>query len=186
MTLLFCGLCLGYGLLPVVVLSEGHAFALVSLRHGPERCTAFDRGEQHQFVEGLLTDVGVLRALVAERAYLAIECTGFAQSDRLSPDLPEGAERNAGLLDFDAAVRAGAAQLEQSDRPLRAALDEAMTILSKSQHEVLTMHYYFGLSLDKIADIRQCSRQNVYQQHDVALERIHYSKYREVLAEFLP
>jgi len=72
------------------------------------------------------------------------------------------------------------------NQELRAALDEAMTVLSKSQHEVLTMHYYFGLSLDKIADIRQCSRQNVYQQHDVALERIHYSKYREVLAEFLP
>ena len=96
------------------------------------------------------------------------------------------------LLDTIGDLKPGEADLGELvvedvwNKELRAALDEAMTVLSEKQHEVLTMRYYFGLSLAQIAYIRECSIQNIEQQHRDALDRIFHSKYHEMLAEFLP
>lgn len=96
------------------------------------------------------------------------------------------------LLDTIGDLMPGEANLEELvvedvwNQELRAALDVAMTVLTKKQYELLTMHYYFGLSLTKIAEIRECSIQSIGQQHRDALDRIFHSKYHEMLAEFLP
>lgn len=90
---LFCGLCLGYDLLPWLVVIKGHALAAVSLKHGLSERKAWDRKECHWFDDGkLLTDSDGLRKLVDSGAYLLLECTGFASSQSLLDSVPECAD----------------------------------------------------------------------------------------------
>lgn len=109
-----------------------------------------------------------------------------------SLDRPVNEDGNTTLLDLIGDLTPGEADLGDMviedvwNKELRAALDEAMTILSKKQHEILTMHYYFGLSIAQIAEIHECSIQNIEQQLLNALDHIYHSKYNEILAEFLP
>jgi hypothetical protein len=122
LSLLFCGLCLDYDLVPLLVLLDGHAFAAVSLRYTR---TAY-RGEQPKrdlrelrdrfnAYDPLFKDGAWLREQVAQNEWLAVECTGFASWKPLAPDSgpPEARNRDAdGYLSFDDASRAGEAQLQ--------------------------------------------------------------------------
>jgi hypothetical protein len=124
---LYCGLCLAYELLPVLVLVQGHALAAVCTTHGLRDWNGYDRPGRELFAATDLTDVAALRDLIDSGAYLPVECTGFARSDLLArlPDLPESTGRVDGLLPFESAVAAGRQQLDQVDRPLRFAVDVA-------------------------------------------------------------
>jgi hypothetical protein len=124
---LFCGLCLGNELLPLLVVIEGHALAAISLTHGLREWNALDRQERELFEHEPLTDPNRLRELVDSGAYLAIECTGFSQSKNLPESVPEGIGRTGdGLMPFDRAVTAGHEQLDCVDRPFRFAIDIAV------------------------------------------------------------
>jgi len=124
---LFCGLCLGYDLLSTIVVIKEHALAVVSLENW--RGTTYRR-ERSLFDGGILTDPDRFREfiqLIDEHAYLAIECTGFAYSEKLAQmqdeRYPESIQRVNGVLEFQQAVRAGRKQLDLQTRPFQAAID---------------------------------------------------------------
>jgi hypothetical protein len=124
---LFCGLCLGYDLLPWLVVIEGHALVAVSLKHGLREWKAFNRRERAWFETELLTDPVRLRELVDSGAYLLLECTGFARSRSLPDSVPEGTGRTKeGLMPFEQAIATGRRQLEKFDRPFHFAVDIAV------------------------------------------------------------
>ena len=79
LSLLFAGLAEGYDLVPVVVLTEGHAFVIVSLKNGRREWDSFGRSELEEFTEPV-REIEVLRSQVNDGSYLAVECTGFAAS----------------------------------------------------------------------------------------------------------
>jgi len=126
---LFCGVCLGYELLPVLIVTEGHAFAAVSLTHGlRQRDYRPGRG---LFENEPLKNAGPLRELIDNaHAFLAVECTGFAHSDALGQGAgqswPEGQHRDGGVLSFERAVEAGRSQLDCAGRPFQFAIDIAV------------------------------------------------------------
>ena len=125
---LFCGLCLAYDLLPMLIIIEGHALAAVSLTHGQGDWNEYRPG-RHLFETGPLTDAQPLRDLIDEGSFIAVECTGFAHSEQLSrkvDDTPEAQHRSNGVLSFDQAVQAGRQQLDRADRPFQFAIDIAM------------------------------------------------------------
>jgi hypothetical protein len=124
---LFCGLCLGNELLPLLIVTKGHALAAVSLKYGLRNWNSLSREERSLFEAGPLTDPGKLREWIDSSAYVAIECTGFAQSKSLPETVPEGLGRMGnGLLPFERAVMAGREQLDRPDRPFSYALDVAV------------------------------------------------------------
>lgn len=124
---LFCGLCLGYDLLPLLVVIRGHALAAVSLKHELKDWNSLDREARNIFETDPLTDVQKLREWMDSGQYLAVECTGFAQSQILPETVPEGVGRvGNGLLPFERAVAAGREQLDQVERPFSYALDIAV------------------------------------------------------------
>ncbi len=129
LAVLFCGICLGYGLLPMIIVLEGHALAAVSLTYGLDEWDA-PEAERTLLLQGPLTDPSKLRELIESDSYLAVECTGFAHSEGLAriqkPPFPECLYRRNGVLSFKRAVEAGKKQLSVSDRPLRFALDIAV------------------------------------------------------------
>jgi hypothetical protein len=130
LALLFCSLCFGYGLLPLLIIIEGHALAAVSLKHkreewnafAPER-SIFDTSDLFQGDANLAT----LQKLIEDEAYIAVECTGFAHSQFLGNAMtPEAKDRTSdGVLSFGRAVNAGREQLENLDRKFRFAIDVA-------------------------------------------------------------
>jgi hypothetical protein len=75
LTTLFCGLCLGSDLLPLIIVIEGHALAAVSLVHGRRDWDKPSRKERQYFEKGLLKDVKLLCELIDNGTYLPIECT---------------------------------------------------------------------------------------------------------------
>jgi NACHT domain/HEAT repeats len=106
LALLFCSVCLGYELLPFLVMLDRHAFAAVSLTHGQREADARDR---HRFLrcdEGLLTEAAALHQLVERGAYLAVECTGFAHGGEAADHTAERIA-NGGVLTFAQACTAG-------------------------------------------------------------------------------
>lgn len=126
LALLFCGICLTHELRPLLIVIEGHALAAVSLDSGLRDWEADD--ELSQLCNGPLKDTRLLRRLLQRKALLAIECTGFAFSNRLSiesEDWPETRGRNQGTMDFDRAIAAGSEQVMHPSRPLAFALDIA-------------------------------------------------------------
>lgn len=124
---LFCGLCLGFDLLPLIIVVQGHALAAVSLNWEKDRWDDWARQEEKaHFDRALLTDANRLRKLIDTDDYIAIECTGFAASKTLPVTEPEGIGRlEDGLMSFERAVAAGREQLDQADRPFNFALDIA-------------------------------------------------------------
>lgn len=147
LAVLFCSVCLKYNLLPVLIKLEGHALVAVSLnntmhdwRHRREKLL-FDgvlvQGEQQ---------ARKLIELVEQRAYLAVDCTGFARSQTLGNigDTPECVGRRAdGTLAFDAAVTAGEQQFAlKLKRPFCYALD------------IGTAHYFYELRPYKQAELK--------------------------------
>jgi hypothetical protein len=128
LALVFCSLCLGFDLLPILIITDGHALAAVSLTHGRDELSARTRREYHEFKKGILTDAKLLFDLIdVEKRYLAIECTGFARCSVLPENCPEGKGRTAeGYLPFKDAVRAGRRQLDHVERSFMFALDIAV------------------------------------------------------------
>lgn len=125
----FCGICLHYELLPMLIIVEGHALAAISLEYGLRDWDTY-RPERALFDDGPLTDADNLRELIDSGAWLAIECTGFARSEALEkasdPSAPETVGRTEGVLTFVQATIAGRAQLDVSERPLMFVLDIAV------------------------------------------------------------
>jgi AAA-like domain len=127
LALVFCGLCLANDLLPMLIVTDGHAFAAVSMTHGLRE---WDRGRPGDdlFRSGPLGDATPLRELLDEGSFLPVECTGFALSERLSvadERHPETVGRDGGVLTFERAVLAGREQLGSPDRPFAFAVDIA-------------------------------------------------------------
>lgn len=124
LALVFAGLAMGNGLLPVVVVTQRHAVCLVSLTHGIEEFDALSRREHGLFAERPVTDGAPLIELVDRGDYLAVDCSGFAESHAaLEATAPEGRGRIGGFLPFDRAVAAGREQLSRPDSPVSFALD---------------------------------------------------------------
>jgi len=128
LSLLFCGLCLAYELLPILIVIDGHALAAVSLTHGLRDWNGYRPGAD-LFADGPLVEAGPLRGWIDGGDFLAVECTGFAHSTQLgesTTDEPEARHRTDGVLSFEQATAAGREQLDRPDRPLRFALDLAV------------------------------------------------------------
>ncbi len=130
LALLFCGVCFGYGLLPLLIVIEGHAFAAVSLKHKREEWDAyaaerslFNKSELFQGSENLKK----LQKFLEDEAYIAVECTGFAQTKSFSDvDTPETKGRTSdGDMLFERAIEAGLEQLKNPNRPFKFAIDIA-------------------------------------------------------------
>ncbi|MEQ9238005.1 hypothetical protein [Coleofasciculus sp. E2-BRE-01] len=130
LAILFCGLCFGYDLLPLLVVIEGHALAAVSLNEQRKGWNSFarERGlfnkpELFQGEESLVE----LKKLIEDDAYIAVECTGFAHTQSFgNSQEPEAIGRNSsGFLSFDKALSAGKKQLSNPNRAFKFAIDIA-------------------------------------------------------------
>lgn len=129
LALLFCGICLGYDLLPLLIVIEGHAFTAVSLNH--QHCQWHGHEERSYFNKPELfageKNLEKLQKLINKNAYIAIECTGFARNDSFTGYQPEELERTEeGFLTFNRAVQAGKEQLSNLERPFLFAIDIAV------------------------------------------------------------
>lgn len=127
LAVLFCGLCEAYELLPLLIVINGHALAAVSLTHGVREWNSLRLGSE-LFATDPLTDGARLRQLIDDEEFLAVECTGFAQSTALTSAgvFPEAGPRTNGVMTFTQATEAGRAQLDQPLRPFQFALDIAV------------------------------------------------------------
>jgi hypothetical protein len=130
LAVLFCGICLGYNLLPLLIIIEGHALAAVSLNYRRDEWDAFGRERTLFTTQELFVgenNLKKLQKLVDDGAYIAIECTGFARTQSFSGSAPEAVGRTeGGFLTFERAVEAGCEQLYNRDRDFRFAIDIAV------------------------------------------------------------
>ncbi|MEH2062397.1 MAG: hypothetical protein V7K50_08965 [Nostoc sp.] len=133
LALLFCSICFGCDLLPLLIVIEGHALAAVSLnykRQNDEWNKAFE-AERNLFNNNELfageEKREKLLGLINDGDYIAIECTGFAHSNTLSDlEQPEAKKREQdGSLKFDRAIDVGRQQLSNPKRPFKFAIDIA-------------------------------------------------------------
>lgn len=118
LTLLFCGLCCGHGLLPIFVLLEKHALVAVSKKIKESEKKSIKRPLKQLLEKGAVINdnnnaLNKLRTLVEQQDYILIECTGFAHTETISNNFPEGEGRVDGFLDFESAVEAGHKQLNR-------------------------------------------------------------------------
>lgn len=132
LSLLFCGLCIGCELMPILVVLDGHALVVVPLNHRlRDWRNRRNRPESNLFDNVVIyEDKGEkLRELINSGAYMAVECTGFARGASLASmgDKPECLYRGqGGTMTFDDAVKAGAQQFDPAfGRPFKFALDIA-------------------------------------------------------------
>lgn len=140
LAILFCSLCLGCNLLPKLIILEGHAIVAVSLVHTRKDWNS-TKEQQKKFLgkrikdsQGseriepeVFRDLDVLKELIEDGIYLAVECTGFAYSKTLSSNSIElaGATRNIeGFLTFEQAKEVGRKQLDRL--PFKYAIDIAV------------------------------------------------------------
>lgn len=132
LAVLFGAILLEYELLPMIVLTRGHAFLVVSRTLTRREVGAGAvRAEKGLFDDGLATSAGVreLRALVDREELFALECTGCAYTAEKG-SAPERKGRVGGRMLFERAVEAGREQLSYRARPPLFALD----LHSLSQH----------------------------------------------------
>jgi hypothetical protein len=130
LALLFGGIYLYYDLLPLIVLTKGHAFLAVScIQCQSDLRQPARRDEIRFFDRGLLPkeQTQILRDLIDRGIYLALECTGCAYTN-VPGDTPERKGRNrkgrtSGRMPFARAVDAGREQLDVPERPFEYALD---------------------------------------------------------------
>lgn len=160
LALLFAGVCLGHELLPLVVIVEGHAFVAVSLEDDPRKPdSATRRGRDGVWVdEGVLLDGNQFGQLIAKNGYVPVECTGFAKTETLADDVPEGRGRKNGKLDFEAAIAAGRSQC--TERQFRFAVDPAL------RQRVKKVAVYEPLARHVAPDLRQ-RLVSIFKQHRI-------------------
>jgi hypothetical protein len=129
LALLFCGMCLGCELIPILIVLDGHALVCVSLNFNLHQLSRRGRDELNLFYNILVDQdkADQIKDLIISGSYLAVECTGFAQSKLLQPPYPEGVGRQQdGTLSFDRAIAAGTEHFEGlTKRPFQYALDIA-------------------------------------------------------------
>ena len=89
---LFCGLCLAHELLPMLIITRGHAFAAVSLTESIRDREQY-KEEYTKLEQGPLEDIDLVHKLVSEGSWIAIECTGFAHSERLGQNAESRVQR---------------------------------------------------------------------------------------------
>ena len=145
LALLFCGLCFGYDLLPLLIVIEGHALAAVALNHPRREWNSFARERtlfnSTELFRGEANHIA-LRQLVKDGAYVAVECTGFAQTQSFTGSMPEEIARTpAGTLTFERAIAAGQEQLQNSARSFQFAIDIAVA------------HYVWKIEPDSLAQM---------------------------------
>ena len=131
LAVLYCGLCLGVGLLPLLIVLRKHALVAVSLHYSSQEYWEADSDRERErilFQKEPLKNMDSLRNLVDGERFIFIECTGFAHIETvLSKSTPEGDQRqDDGSLTFERAIAAGAEQLHYCDRPLEFAIDAAI------------------------------------------------------------
>lgn len=118
LALFFCGVCLGYDLLPVLILLEEHAVVAVSSKFDLRRWERRRSKERFLFDDVLVKENQVedLKNLLASGSYLTIECTGFARCQSLHPTFPEGFGRESnGDMSFRRAINAGLEHFRGTD-----------------------------------------------------------------------
>ena len=136
LAVLFCGICLAYDLLPILIVLEGHALAAVSMLYNrdeywnekPTNTNKNREEERRLFQDKSLSDLEQLQKLINSDNFLPIECTGFASTQMTLPEnMPEGSGRNEeGFFSFERAIEAGKEQINKSGRALKFALDVAI------------------------------------------------------------
>jgi len=152
LALLFCGICLGYDLLPLLIIIEGHAFAAVSLNHKRDEWNGYGRERQlfnkQELFEGE-QNLQKLRKLIDDDGYIAIECTGFARTQSFRGSQPEEVGRTeSGFLTFERAREAGREQLENQERNFKFAIDIAVAHYSwKVEPSSIPLPYGLGNNL---------------------------------------
>lgn len=132
LALLFCSLCFGCDLLPLLIVIEGHALAAVSLNYKRSEWDKAFQAERNLFnTPELFTGedkAAKIQELIDNDAYIAIECTGFAHAEGLSnSEQPEAKQRQEnGTLEFERAIKVGEQQLRNQKRPFKFAIDIAV------------------------------------------------------------
>ncbi len=124
LAILFCGLCLGYRLLPMLVKIKNHAIVAVSLSCRYDERDYYSREDRLDFKNGLLMTPERLADLVAKGSCVAIECTGFAQTSSFTTSMLEGAGRIDGLLPFQQACEAGKNYIAEAVRMHSSSTDD--------------------------------------------------------------
>jgi NACHT domain len=152
LALLFCGICLGYDLLPLLIIIEGHAFAAVSLNHKRDEWNGYGRERQLFNKQELFQgeqNLQKLRKLIDDDGYIAIECTGFARTQSFRGSQPEEVGRTeSGFLTFERAIEAGREQLENQERNFKFAIDIAVAHYSwKVEPSSIRLPYGLGNNL---------------------------------------
>ena len=132
LAVLFCGICLAYDLLPLLIVFEDHALAAVSIRYNRKEYWN-DKSTERQKERQFFQDQPVfkheeLQTLINLGNFLVVECTGFVSSQTTLPEnMPEGIGRNEeGFLSFERAIEAGKEQINTSGRKFRFAIDIAI------------------------------------------------------------
>lgn len=208
LAILFCGLCFGYGLLPMLIILEGHALAAVSLSHQRREWDSFAKERSLLMKQDLFKgteDLALLRQWIDQESYVAVECTGFAHAlSFASSQEPEARERNSlGYLYFDDAVRAGKEQLHSPTRAFKYAIDIAvaqyywhllpygLSDLSKSQGELVPSKQGQAITINntikfKIADLLLKLYQKLDEQRDMKKITDRLKQIKDVMKEFDP
>ena len=125
---MFCGVCLGCNLLPLLIILKGHAIAAVSRTFDRSEWQKSKRTGLNKWLKegrrGELEDIETMRKLITSGAYWAIECTGFSKMTKRESSEPECIGRDtSGFLNFERAKKAGSEQLYYSGRDFRFAID---------------------------------------------------------------
>lgn len=185
LALLFCGLCLGHNLLPLLIVLNGHVLAGISLKNRLPEWNK-NRPGRELFDGAKGPEKGLLSAHQTERyahfceltseqqkVFLPIECTGFAQSQRLSQSIdafPETRNRQAnGTLTFEQAVLAGREQLTlQNGRRFLFALDIAMAQAHLGKPYALIPQGWAG-GTDRKQTLRSFSTNEIFSLADLLL-----------------
>ena len=127
LSLLFSAIAIDRQLVPIVIVFDDHAIVAIDRRLRDAE-TRFRRASNRIFEDGLLDagspHVAEFVDLIEQEAYAAIECTGFAAVTPGDPaTAPEWQGRENGVLPFPTAIHAGLAQLRESGRNFRFAID---------------------------------------------------------------
>jgi hypothetical protein len=129
LAVLFCGACLHYELLPVLIVLDTHALAGVFVTHSLSEWNATRPGRA-LFEDSPAKDEAAVLALVERGALVPVECTGMAQfalaETKETSSYPEAVGREGGVMSFERAQAAGLEQLRSSSRTMLFSVDIAV------------------------------------------------------------